>query len=118
MGTQLRDNAYMELNCSPCGALQRSVRLERQDQTAIPFHHLSASNLLPTDRELSDIQTAVLPVLDQDILSVDAAVTAAQLALESFEQERDALKNTIKHNHENIISTRRRIPQRSGLRSS
>ncbi|KAF9035373.1 hypothetical protein BDZ89DRAFT_1062144 [Hymenopellis radicata] len=105
----------MESNCSPCGALpRRSARLERQDQTAIPFHHLSVSNLPPTDRELSDIQTTILPALDQDILAVDsdAAVTTAPLALESLEQERDALKN-MKQNYENIISTRRRIPQRS-----
>ncbi|KAF9024454.1 hypothetical protein BDZ89DRAFT_1162263 [Hymenopellis radicata] len=102
----------MESSCSPCGALpRRSARLERQDQTAIPFHHLSMSNLPPTDRELSDIQTTILPALDQDILDVDsdAAVTTARLALASFEQERDALKD-IKQNYENIISTRRRIP--------
>ncbi|KAF9030453.1 hypothetical protein BDZ89DRAFT_1064660 [Hymenopellis radicata] len=56
------------------GSPQRSARLERQDQTAIPFHHLSVSNLPPTVLELSDIQTTILPVLDQDILSVDAAI--------------------------------------------
>ncbi|KAF9030438.1 hypothetical protein BDZ89DRAFT_1159315 [Hymenopellis radicata] len=79
----------MESNCSLCGAFRvprRSVRLERQYQSAIPFHHLSASNLPPTDLVLSDIQTAALPALDQDILALDAA------------------------NYENIISTRRRIP--------
>ncbi|KAF9030419.1 hypothetical protein BDZ89DRAFT_1064612 [Hymenopellis radicata] len=65
----------MESNCSPCGALpRRSVLLERHDQTAIPFHRLSVSNLPPTDLEVSDIQTTILPVLDQDILSVDAAI--------------------------------------------
>ncbi|KAF9024414.1 hypothetical protein BDZ89DRAFT_1041099 [Hymenopellis radicata] len=69
------------------------------------------SNLPPTDRELSDIQTTILPALDQDILAVDsdAAVTSVRLARESFEQERDALKS-IRQNYENIISTRRRIP--------
>ncbi|KAF9030448.1 hypothetical protein BDZ89DRAFT_668145 [Hymenopellis radicata] len=100
----------MESNRSPCGALpRRSVLLERHDQTAIPFHRLSVSNLPPTDLEVSDIQTTILPVLEQDISGADAAVTAARLALESLEQERDALKN-IKQNYENIISTRRRIP--------
>ncbi|KAF9035306.1 hypothetical protein BDZ89DRAFT_487187 [Hymenopellis radicata] len=100
----------MQSKRSPCGALpRRSARLERQEQTAIPFHRLSMSNLPPTDRELSDIQTTILPTLDHDILSVDAAVTAARLALESLEQEQDALVN-IKQNYESIISTRRRIP--------
>ncbi|KAF9035319.1 hypothetical protein BDZ89DRAFT_487429 [Hymenopellis radicata] len=100
----------MESSSLPCGALpRRSARLERQDQAAIPFHRLSMSNLPPTDRELSDIQTTILPTLDQDILSVDAAVTAARIALESLEQEQDALVN-MKQNYESIISTRRRIP--------
>ncbi|KAF9030437.1 hypothetical protein BDZ89DRAFT_667939 [Hymenopellis radicata] len=102
----------MESNCSPCDALRpQSVRLECHDQTAIPFHRLSVSNLPPTDRELSDVQTTILPALEQDILAVesDATVTTAPLALESLEQERDALKN-IKQNYQNIISTRRRIP--------
>ncbi|KAF9030449.1 hypothetical protein BDZ89DRAFT_1159324 [Hymenopellis radicata] len=102
----------MESNCSSSGTLPgRNVLLERHDQATIPFHHLFASNLPPTDRELYDIQTTILPVLDQDILAVDsdAAVTTGPLALESLEQERDALK-TIKQNYENIISTRRRIP--------
>ncbi|KAF9024409.1 hypothetical protein BDZ89DRAFT_1162230 [Hymenopellis radicata] len=100
----------MESNCSSGGALlRRSVRLQRQDQTAIPFRHLFVFSLPPTDLELSDIRTAVLPALDQDILAVDAAITTTRLALESLEQERDAL-NDIKQNYETIISTRRRIP--------
>ncbi|KAF8901093.1 hypothetical protein CPB85DRAFT_1324319 [Mucidula mucida] len=101
----------MKSNCSSCGAQlpQRSTRLERHIQTFVPFHCLSVSNLPPTELELSKIQTAILPPLDQDIVVVDSAITAARLALESLEQERDALKS-IKRDFENIISVRRRIP--------
>ncbi|KAF9035344.1 hypothetical protein BDZ89DRAFT_1062096 [Hymenopellis radicata] len=95
----------MESKRSPCGALPpRSIRVKSQDQTAIPFHHLSVSNLAPTDRVLFDIQTTILPALDQDILAVDS-----DAASESLERERDAL-TTIKQDYANIISTRRRIP--------
>ncbi|KAF8901094.1 hypothetical protein CPB85DRAFT_134635 [Mucidula mucida] len=104
-------NAFTGSHCSePCGILPRrtSVRLERQARIAVSFRHLSMSNFPPTELELYEIQTTILPDLDQDILAVklDASVTTA---LESLEQERDALED-LKRSYEDIISTQRRIP--------
>ncbi len=109
----------MEFNYLPCGVRlpQRSTRLERHIQTFVPFQCLSVSNLPPTELELFEIQNAILPPLDQDIVVVDSEITATRLALEFLEQERDALAN-IKQNIKTSLPHNVVYLQKSGQRSS
>ncbi len=99
----------MESKCLLCGFQPlRSVHL--QDESIAPFHHLAVCNFPPTDQEISDIQTTILPDIERDITAISTTIDAARAALQFLEQQRDAL-NDVQQSFQNIISIQRRIPQ-------
>ncbi|KAF8997535.1 hypothetical protein BDZ89DRAFT_772440 [Hymenopellis radicata] len=96
--------------CTNCGDFpRRSLHHEEEYQSSVLLERLRTSNFAATDEEISHVRHTILPIVSDDITSIDSKLASLHEVIRSMEEERERLKN-VQKKYNNLVSLHRALP--------